>query len=331
LLLASDAFCGEGPSVAIVEDWSAVFGGRATTFHVSVASPVGTRGRLLWRLAVNRRTVRRGEKAVAPTPAAPARAALRLEIPEVREGVSIQAVLTASFAPEGSSEAIASIERPLWIFSPDPFAHRKQWLEGLKISLFDPENTTGAIMKEAGIPFRPVANADAMAGAGGVVVVGEGVSFREYRGLPAALLRAAAAGAAVVCLAPAGGEFGFPGHGEADSGQAPDAMAFRRQGIIRELDKRLDATAWPPDGAIVRSSMKLVGQRGPVVGEIVKGDEGWPWVRLDYRDAGTLMIAGFPIMAKWHDGPSPRYLFARLLEVSARCGGKADETQKESE
>ena len=321
-LLASPALCEESVSVSIRENWSAIFGGQPVTYHLTVSTMARSPGRLLWRVAVNGATLKRGEAAVVPTPAQPAHVAVFLNVPDVREGVSMQAVLTASFVPEGESEAAAAVEKTLWIFASDPFAYRKQWLRELDIRLFDPEKKTGPALKQAGIPFKLVATAESLANASGVVVIGEGVSFRDYRALPSLMLQAAAGGANVLCLAPAGGEFRFPGSEVAGEVRPPDAMQFRRGDIIRELDKRLDATAWPQDGVLVASSMKLVGQRGPVVGEIVAGNEGWPWVRLDYRQAGTLMIVGFPIVAKWHSGPSPRYLFASLLEVLAgRSGG----------
>jgi hypothetical protein len=87
-------------------------------------------------------------------------------------------------------------------------------------------------------------------------------------------------------------------------------IRLRRNEIITELDKRLDATAWPPDGAVPHTG--LVPDR---TGAEVTEDSGWPWVELWLQEPhGRLVICGFKIVATWDNGPTPRFLLVRILE-----------------
>ena len=252
-------------------------------------------------------------------------------VPEVKEGVIIQALLSLSVIQEGTKEALADFEKTIWIFPEDPFANRKKWLKNVKIHLFDPEKKTGELFEKAEIPFEAVQNIDSVTEiANGVVLIGEGVLFKDYRGLSEMMVKTAARGIPVLCLAAADGEMTIPGMGSVDL-PCPTSMAFRQSDIITELDKRLDANAWPPDGKVVVSTIMLKGKKGPVIGKIQKGGDEWPWMEMNFgkpvRQAqgrhGRLVMCGFGIIEKWESGPTPRFLFAKILEYIARDGVRA--------
>jgi hypothetical protein len=141
------------------------------------------------------------------------------------------------------------------------------------------------------------------------------MSFKDYRGLGDMMVKTAARGIPVLCLAPAGGEMTMPGAGDADLPK-PRSMRFAGNELIVQLDKRLDAEAWPPDGRVAAGGLKLRGDRGPVVGETAK-ESAWPWVELEYGGKGRLVVCGFGIVEKWKNGPAPRFLFAKVLEHMA--------------
>lgn len=285
------------------EHWSAFFGGTEAQLHVrlraGVANSVG------WAVTVGGHTIDRGESQVG----ADRSATIRLRLPPVRTGVVLGAMLTIS-AP-----GTKPFEKSIWIFPQEAFAHRLTWLKGLKITLFDPEGKTAALFTKAQIPFEETRNVATLAELReGVIIVGEGTSFRDYRDLPEALTQAAARGRHVLCLAPTEGTFSIPGS-EGGPMPLPGSVSLRRQDVITALDKRLDATAWPPAGDLVASSIALTTDAAAVVGEVRK-EGGWPWLEVSYPETkGKLIICGFGLVSHWDAGPTPRFLLARLLET----------------
>ena len=73
--------------------------------------------------------------------------------------------------------------------------------------------------------------------------MGEGVSFREYRGLPDVLIHAALHGVKVVCLAPAAGSLRLSVDDEKPFA-ALRSLSLKRADVIAEFDKRLDYRDW---------------------------------------------------------------------------------------
>jgi hypothetical protein len=93
-----------------------------------------------------------------------------------------------------------------------------------------------------------------------------------------------------------------------------DGISLRGTGVIHRLDKRLDAAGWLLDGKVAVSGVSLKGDQRQVLA-VVGRDGEWPWVEIDYpAPAGKLVVCGFDFLGKWDAGPTPRYLFARLLE-----------------
>jgi len=302
-------------SLSPLEAWSAVFGGARSEFHFAVTARKPFRGLAGWSLTVNGRVIARREEALAVEPAKEGRITIALDIPPVKEGVIVQAVLSLSLYVEDRGQAEASLRKPLWVFSHNPFADRTEWLKELKIHLFDPEGKTRQALEKMGVPFSETGNVESLPDfRDGLVIVGEGVSFEDYRGLPEIMVRAAAGGVPVLCLAPSGGRLVLPGSEGAELPK-PAALALRGNDVITELDKRLDALAWPPDGKVVASSLSVRADRGRVVAEVGEGGAAWPWAEARFAEKrGRLLVCGFGLMRAWEAGPSPRFLFARLLE-----------------
>src|SRR5205814_1197539 len=119
------------------------------------------------------------------------------------------------------------------------FANRREWLKGLKIALFDPEKTTAEPLQKLAVPFQEINNTAALAEIKeGLLLVGAGVSFKDFPDLAETLTKAAAAGLPVLCLAPAGGILPIPG--TSPKGPRPRAVSWRRGDQITTLDNRLD-------------------------------------------------------------------------------------------
>ncbi len=312
---APEALGAEGDvSVTVLEGWSTVFGGRRAEFHCTVTAKASFEGRASWSLTVGRRTLARGETSVSAGPRKVGTVEIQCDLPQVAEGVVMPAVLSvACYAPNARTPA-ASLAKSLWIFPENPFAGRSQWLKQLRIHLFDPAGKTRNVLRKQAIPFTETGNVDSLTALDrGVLIIGEGTSFQKYRGLPRIMIQVAAKGIPVLCLAPSDGQFVLPGTQEADLPR-PSRITFRRADVIRELDKRLDAGTWPPDGKVAAGGVALKSDRDRVIAQVVAGDAGWPWLEVRFAGGrGKLIVCSFALMRKWDAGPTPRFLFARLL------------------
>ena len=317
LLLGSAEARGAEPdlSLSAVEGWSGVFGGAPCEFHFGVTGRKAFRGLAGSALTVDGCTIARHEEPIAVEPDKEGRITVRFDIPPVKEGVVVQALLSVSLYVQNAGKPEASLRKTLWVFPRTPFADRAEWLKQLKIHLFDPAGKTREILEKAGVPFAEAGNAASLAELReGMVIIGEGTSFEDHRGLPEIMVRAAAKGVPVLCLAPSEGRLVLPGTEEAELPK-PTALALRGNDVITELDKRLDALAWPPDGKVATRTMTVKADRGRVVAEMAEGGAAWPWVEARFAERrGRLIVCGFGIIRAWEAGPSPRFLFARLLE-----------------
>ncbi len=238
---------------------------------------------------------------------------VRFTAPPVREGIVLRTAL-AVHVLGADGKVTTRLERVLWIFPEDPFAGRAKWLKEREITLFDPAHTTAPMLAKVGVPFEEQNNLSALAGLGkGVLLIGEGVSFKEEAALAKIMVLLAARGVPILCLAPSEGTFFLPSMGESDKA-GPESLTLRRRSVIRHLDKRLDALAWPADGKVVASSLSLGIEDGALTAEVARGEGGWPWLEMEYGGKGRLLVCGFGIMKHWADGPTPRFLFAALLE-----------------
>ena len=295
------------------EAWGNVFADRDVTQHLGIDAQQSMRGRVSWQLTVNRAVIQRGEAAVTVESGRTAEVAIPLRIPPVNPGVVMDAELAVAFAGEDGADS--SLQKPLTVFHENAFANRSVQLEALNIALFDPAETTAARLEKAGVPFRTVRNIDSIPELDSrLVVVGEAVSLESRRGLFAVLQDTARSGTSVLCLAPADGAFALPG-AEAHDGPRPASVALRRNDVIHELDKRLDAASWPPDGRVTACAMSVRADRGGVVGAVVPdGNEGWLWVEIVYPGGGRLIVSGFAVMAHWEATPAPRYLFVHMID-----------------
>jgi hypothetical protein len=84
---------------------------------------------------------------------------------------------------------------------------------------------------------------------------------------------------------------------------------------------------------VVASTLALKAEDGAVVAEVGSGADGWPWLEAEYPTrTGRLIVCGFALFGKaWDAGPTPRYLLARLLEVTTPKTDDRDPQQKEKD
>ena len=302
-------------TIRLQEPWSNVFAGKETVFHATLATIEPFDGRLAWRFSVDGRTLSRGESAVKAGPTATGTVEVRINVPAVKPGVIMQTTLSVSASQTGSDKEVATLDRTLWVFPEDPFTGRTEWLKKLNIRLFDPVGTTAKLFTDGGVPFAEIRNVDALTSIeAGTLIVGEGVSLKEYRGLAENLIKAAAAGRPVLCLALDNGEMQLPVSVNPALPQ-PTSLVFHQQDIITQLDKRLDAGGWKRNGKASASGLKLRGDRGPVMAEVSRDAGMWPWMELGFeKENGKLVVCGFGIVGAWAESPTPRFLLLKVLE-----------------
>jgi hypothetical protein len=298
--------------LACREQWSTFFGGRQVTLHFTARSEQPVDGRIVWRHAADGRTIARGELAAKLNGGRASEAEIGLRLPEVRDGVVFDTQLSVVLA-DRQNRVLARHDRPVRLFPTDPFVNRRNWLGGLGIVLYDPRGQTEAVCQAHDLPYRLVGTMSALSGvAQGTVIVGEGLSFEDRRGLAETLLELAAGGASVLCLAPADGGFRFPGGGDEDP--QPRRVVLGDCEVIRELDKRLDADAWAPDGRVAATGLEVSTGGGEASLSVAPPPRAWPWLEAVYPQGGRLIVCGFGIVEQWDAGPTPRWLLLRILE-----------------
>jgi hypothetical protein len=332
LLAATQSTNGEDPKKSAVtitptRAWGNVFGDQEIEFKFRVDAANAVKGKVVWRLAAGTATIKGGEADLAANPNGPADIAIKLPVPPVKDGIIFHTRLTLSALESGEKKPAASFEKDLWIFPKDPFVDRSEWLKKLKITLYDPKGDTAKVFSAAKIPYEESRDVDSVAALKeGVLIVGEGVNFKDERSLAATLHKLASNGLTVLCLAPFAGEVMIPGLG---GGDGSEEISFRRE-IVRKLDKRLDPDGWLPDGKALASSVVVkMGEEG-VAGEVVQGSGGWPWIEARFGTGkGRWAVCGLAVVSKWEAGPTPRFLLARVLEYLTQSD--IEQTKKENE
>ena len=302
------------PVLNVQEQWGDVFGGKEAVFHATVTSAKPVTGTVSWQFTCEGHTIARGEKAVEASPTNRATVEIKFAVPSVKDGVIMPASLTVAFAEQKAEIISASLVKQLYIFPENPFADRSDWLKKLNIILFDPTGKTAELFTKNEIPFKQVNNIGALSDCkDSVVIVGEAVSFKESRGLADILVKTAAAGIPVLCLAPSEGEIQMPGVEGSDQ-PFPLQITFRQNNIITELDKRLDDKGWAPDGSMVSNIMSLQSDRKGILLSVAKTGTGWSWFDLRFpAGRGRLILCSFKIVEQWTESPAPRFLLERIL------------------
>jgi len=308
---------GAPPSIVIApfEKRSNVFGGKEAVFRFFLEAPDSFRGMMGWRFAVSGGTVARGENRIAVDPGRSESITIGFQVPESKKELIMASVLSVLVYQDRSAPILARLDRNIWIFPEDPFAHRRTWLQNLALHLFDPGEKTAEVFTKAQIPFKRISNVDSFSEIErGILVIGEGISLLDYRGLLPMMWKRASAGIPVLCLALAEGEFLLP-DGKAEGQPPVTGMSLKGREVIGRLDKRLDSEGWAPDGLLEASTVSLTGERGAVIGKIGQGQSGWPWMEIQFSAGeGKWILCGFRVIGKWYSSPTPRFLFLKLLE-----------------
>ena len=322
------------PDLAPANGRTNFFAGRDATLRTVIRGGDAVAGRLAWNLTALGRTLRGGTLDVAHDGGPATAIDVAMEMPDVKEGIVLEATLTTVLA-DAAGTRLAACARPVRIFSADPFFERTRWLEGINLALIDPVGDTERVLVAAGVPFTLVrTEADITAAEPRIIVVGEGTSWLEGPDLATLLSRFASRGVPVLCLAPRDGTLPLPGTTPVEGAAIVKRLAFERAGVVAAFDPRLDGRDWDTEDRTIVSRFVIATEGDRAVLRIAAADDpsGWPWVESEYTDHTTatakLVFCGHGIVSHWNETPSARYLFAAILHrlTVAQPGDRPDST-----
>ncbi len=308
---------------------SCVFANDKARFLYSAAARPGDAAKNVdwqvdWSLVAGNRTLTRGSgKALVPGDSDIPQYVVEIPTPPLRTSVVLPAEMRVTWIADGRKY---QHNRPLYMFSRDPFAAQQALWEYVHIKLFDADGKTAILLDENEIPHSRLLNLSAIdLVTEGIVLVGEGVSFRKQRKLPESLLRAAQRGVPVLCLAPSEGDFPLAIR---RNGQPvrPSRLELERGDIVRRYDKRFDE---------IRTvcHLSLESRRNEVVISAANGKDDWSWLNMEFpaeapgMPSGRLIICGLGIVSLWDTSPVPRYLFVHLLEELTRARSTSEDQE----
>ncbi len=288
------------------------FGEQETALSYQCSAEEAISGKVLWRYAAGSRTLARGEDPIQLAAGRTRVYELPIEFPPVRDGVVLETRMVVTLVDQ-ENETLAEYEQPIWLFPEDPYTNRREWLEQLDIHLYDPEGNTVKLLEANKIPHTRITNSNVLVDFDGdILIVGSGTSLSSNRGLTDNMVKMAQRGVHVVCLAPVDGEFPWPMR---EKFPELSSVQFASQQVIRDLDKRLnpqfDQLADDPQS---QNTVALESRRGQLRVNLSEATDAWPWWQVRFENSGTCILCCFDLIQHWDDSPTPRFLFARLLE-----------------
>lgn len=261
---------------------------------------------------------------------------LEFPMPPLKPGVVLPLSLQVSAVLDGQTHQQTL---SLNAYSAEAFSRRDEMFERLRIQLFDPEGETAELFDEHNIPYTRLINLAAIdLVVSETLVVGEGVSLRDYRTLGQSLAGCAQRGGQVLCLAPREDDFPLVLQRIGSSENLP-RITLDRSSVVRAFDKRFDVDQWGGEPATTAGFIPTASE-SDLAFNMSQDRQGWPWVSLEYNQAGIksikkspsiekpgrLILCGFGILSRWEDSPVPRYLLAHLFDEFA-----GPETRKENQ
>lgn len=308
-----------------VERWSNVFAGEEITHSFLLPTRVGVGRAVGWSVVVETAVIARRETAAHRNADGKSVLTVQFRLPQGESRAVLPVLIVVAL---GNREVIA---KRLWMYPRSPFEDPLPGVNPGELVLFDPHDKTADRWKQLPLKFRVQENVDALAKiTSGVVVIGEGVSFREYRGLPRIIGRLARSGVKVLCLAPVGGSLSLAGNSEAhrQAGElpaAPRSLVLKQADVLADFDKRLDYVDWRGEKSPVGSRLQLGNKAGRISAKTTNGADGWSWLEAEYPGGGRIVVSGFHCIEHWDAGPAARHALWRILAYVSR---DSDEDQR---
>jgi len=312
-----------------VQSWTNVFAGEEVTqsFRLNRLSiPEESVG---WSVLLDSAVIRRSESPVKSDPQHGPVFAITFKVPDGDARVQLPISILVS---TNGKDVLA---KRLWVYPKDPFQRPLNLAATDELVVFDPAGKTADRLKSLNLKFRVERNLEAMSRLkSGLLIAGEGVSFREHRGLSRVLLAAAQRGVRVLCLAPSAGSVLLSddiaaGKAKLESastnGESPIArpvqidgiltsLIFRQADVLHTFDKHLDSADWRTPASIFGPGLRISTKAGQTSVEINEGSSEWAWVDAGFVGGGRLVITNLQMIEHWDAGPAPRYALWHSLK-----------------
>lgn len=273
-------------------------------------------GQVQWRLLANQRTL--ASRSAASVLKAKERQLLVVEVtlPELATAEAIPLEFLVEAVVKPGTEPIARHREILWILPENPFADRLIKLKELPLTLFDPVGKTKEAFDALEIPYDEARDLTGISNVKqGILILGEGTSFREWKGVVEETFSVTKKGVSVLCLAAAVDEDLFPWEFISESPHLFHKSRFERRNVIRELAPRV-SLAWNTTTPVESQNLILAAKNNEVFVRTGSAKEGWPWLEL--RREGMLyptwVYCGLGVVRDWNQSPAARHFLVRLLD-----------------
>lgn len=339
----------ESPVDAVVRPihrWTNIVAGEEVSVDFRMPDTVSSGTTIGWSVFLENAVIRRSESMVRDDSKSGRLLTISFKVPE---GDS-RTQLTISVFVSVNGQDIRAAE--FFVYPTDPFRQRIDLPESEKLIVFDPSGNTAARLKSSNISFRAERRVDALNDLQeGIIIVGEGTSFRQYRGLGPILRAAASRGVRVLCLSPAAGAIPLSepvksasasvkeSEGDGSSIQKPDEsggspqdvaalrkLECRQSDVLHDFDRHLDAFAWRGVSSMSDTSLQITGKSGSTSMEFSDTPGGWLWVDAEYVGGGRIVCTSLQMIRHWESGPGPRHAFwnclSRIATPQARSVAK---------
>jgi hypothetical protein len=335
---ACDAQQSTALPVQPLQSWTNVVAGEEVSMDFRMPESISSGTSVGWSVLLENAVVRRSETAV-------------------RDDPHFGRVLTITFTiPEGDAKTrltlsvIVSVngqDRPavqLFVYPADPFQQRISLPEADQFVVFDPSGNTADRLKSLKLSFRSERRIDTLSDLhDGILIIGEGTSFRQYRGLGNILRTAASRGVRILCLSPTMGTVLLDEHTESHSNadlnssglnttpQDTDSasgrqvvvsglrrLECRHADVLREFDRYLDVSAWRGVPSMSETSLQIAGKSGSISVDFSEQPAGWVWIDAEYAGGGRIVFTSLQMIRHWESGPGPRHAFWNCLAEIAQ-------------
>ncbi len=313
---AGFTFAQENGALSLQEQWRTVFSDQEVVLHLKLSSSQTLSPTGFWILSYNNRTLSQGTFVTGQSAPEGQNAQISVHIPPVKEGVMISAELVIRVPFLNDQENALELKEGVFIFPYDPFAANKESLKEARIGLFDPQEQekSGRMFEQLGLPFEEQSNMDALpAFDGKMLIVGEGVDFKNSPALWTELLALAERGVPVLILAPQSGEFYLSSAGEKNS--QFEKVVLARETVIKEFNKNFDIH-WAPEGRTVAIGFKPVAGESDFLFVADSSTDAWPWLELvPASSKAKIILCGFDLSGAMEKSPTPRFLLAEIIHM----------------
>ncbi|MBU2885164.1 hypothetical protein KO507_05235 [Gilvimarinus agarilyticus] len=290
--------------------WSALFGGKAAQYEISLLGLANSQVSIHWELSVKGRVLSRGQGRAGLDRDGLGVVQLTLAAPKLTPSAVVSGQLSVVVFEKDNTDPIAQKKIALNIYGQDVLWAERQALGTRQIQLFDPSQATAKAFKSLQLPYNLISKSQLLnVATPGLIVIGTGLALNDVRGLTSVLLELARNGQKVVILKPVSGV--FPLYDSSDFTRFPTAMSLSDHLPLPQLR----GLTWPELNSTLTYRLNPSYSDSEAEVEVIPETQtGWSWLQLDYAGSGgRLIVCTVPLIERIDESPVPQIVLARLL------------------